>query len=84
MSSISLTNARGLLDDCTSQGIAFVPFLPLGWPRMASLTNPVLADLGARLDATPAQIALAWLLDLAPNVLLIPGIRTRQHLCENI
>ena len=33
--------ARGLLDDCTSQGIAFVPFLPLGWPRMAMLTNPV-------------------------------------------
>jgi pyridoxine 4-dehydrogenase len=76
--------ARGLLDDCTSQGIAFVPFLPLGWPRMAILTNPVLADLGARLDATPAQIALAWLLDLAPNVLLIPGTRTRQHLRENI
>jgi pyridoxine 4-dehydrogenase len=44
----------------------------------------VLADLGARLDATPAQIALAWLLDLAPNVLLIPGTRTRQHLREKI
>ena len=76
--------ARGLLDDCTSQGIAFVPFLPLGWPRMAILTHPVLADLSVRLGATPAQIALAWLLDLAPNVLLIPGTRTRQHLRENI
>ncbi|MCW2572554.1 MAG: aldo/keto reductase [Frankiales bacterium] len=38
----------------------------------------------ARLEATPAQIALAWLLDLAPNVLLIPGTRTRRHLEENI
>jgi pyridoxine 4-dehydrogenase len=76
-----------LLEECTSQGIAFVPFFPLGWPRggqNAVLTSPVLADLAVRLDATPAQIALAWLLDLAPNVLLIPGTRTRQHLAENI
>ena len=77
----------GLLDECTLQGIAFVPFFPLGWPRGAQnaiLTSPVLVDLGVRLGATPAQIALAWLLDLAPNVLLIPGTRTRQHLTENI
>jgi len=76
-----------LLDECTRHGIAFVPFCPLGWPRgfqNAILTSPVLLDLGARLGATPAQIALAWLLDLAPNVLLIPGTRTRQHLAENI
>ena len=76
--------ARDLLDDCTSQGIAFVPFFPLGWPRTALLAHPVLADLSVRLEATPAQIALAWLLDLAPNVLLIPGTRTRQHLRENM
>jgi len=44
----------------------------------------VLAALGARLDATPAQIALAWLLALGPNVLLIPGTRTRVHLAENL
>jgi pyridoxine 4-dehydrogenase len=76
-----------LLHECTSRGIAFVPFCPLGWPRAvqnAILMSPVLADLGARLGATPAQIALAWLLDLAPNVLLIPGTRTRSHLAENI
>ena len=47
------------------------------------LTSSVLVDLGARLGVTPAQIALAWLLALAPNVLLIPGTRTRQHLAEN-
>ena len=77
----------GLLRECSSRSIAFVPFCPLGWPRgvqNAILTSPVLADLGERLGATPAQIALAWLLDLAPNVLLIPGTRTRQHLTENV
>ena len=79
-----------LLKDCETHGIAFVPFCPLGWPRgvqntiLTILTSPVLAALGSRLDATPAQIALAWLLDLAPNVLLIPGTRTRRHLAENI
>jgi aryl-alcohol dehydrogenase-like predicted oxidoreductase len=70
-----------------ARGIAFVPFCPLGWPRgvqNAILTSPALARHRARLAATPAQIALAWLLDLAPNVLLIPGTRTRGHLTENI
>ena len=76
-----------LLDECTARGIAFVPFCPLGWPRgvqNAILTSPVLGDLGRKLGATPVQIALAWLLDRSPNVLLIPGTRTRQHLTENI
>jgi pyridoxine 4-dehydrogenase len=76
-----------VLEECTRRGIAFVPFCPLGWPRgglNALLTRPVLSRLGARLGATPSQIALAWLLDLAPNVLLIPGTRTRGHLAENM
>jgi len=76
-----------VLEECASRGIAFVPFCPLGWPRGVQnqiLTSPVLAELGARLRATPAQIALAWLLDLAPNLLLIPGTRTRAHLAENL
>jgi aryl-alcohol dehydrogenase-like predicted oxidoreductase len=76
-----------VLEECNSLGIAFVPFSPLGWPRGVQntiLTSRVLADLGVRLGATPAQIGLAWLLDLAPNVLLIPGTRNRQHLTENI
>jgi pyridoxine 4-dehydrogenase len=77
----------GILRECTTRGIAFVPFSPLGWPRGAQnalLTSPVLAGLGRRLGATPGQLALAWLLDVAPNVLLIPGTRTRQHLTENM
>jgi pyridoxine 4-dehydrogenase len=76
-----------VLEECTRRGIAFVPFCPLGWPRDVGnriLTSPVLAELGARMRATPAQIALAWLLDLAPNILLIPGTRTRTHLGENL
>jgi pyridoxine 4-dehydrogenase len=48
------------------------------------LDSPVLAALAARLHATPVQIALAWLLDLAPNILLIPGTQTRAHLIENL
>jgi pyridoxine 4-dehydrogenase len=76
-----------VLAECARRGIAFVPFCPLGLPGPARnhlLSSPVLAALGARLDATPAQIALAWLLGLAPNVLLIPGTRTRAHLAENL
>jgi diketogulonate reductase-like aldo/keto reductase len=49
-----------------------------------TLTSPGLGGLGTRLEATPAQIALAWLLDVAKNILLIPGTRTRTHLAENI
>ena len=76
-----------VLAECTKRNIAFVPFCPLGLPgdeRNHLLASPVLAALGARLHATPAQIALAWLLDLAPNILLIPGTRTRAHLAENL
>jgi pyridoxine 4-dehydrogenase len=76
-----------VLAECAKRGIAFVPFCPLGLPGPARdhlLTSPVLAALGARLHATPAQIALAWLLGLAPNILLIPGTRTRVHLAENL
>jgi pyridoxine 4-dehydrogenase len=85
----NLADQRSLsiLEECRSRGIAFVPFFPLGWPRGSRtgvLTNAVVSGLATRLGATPSQIALAWLLDLAPNILLIPGTRTRDHLAENI
>jgi pyridoxine 4-dehydrogenase len=76
-----------VLTECEARNIAFVPFCPLGWPgevRHRLLTDPLLAALAVRLGATPAQVALAWLLDLAPNILLIPGTRTRAHLAENL
>ena len=79
--------AAPLLDVCLRRGIAFVPFCPLGWPRGQDnpvLTSPVVARTAARLGVTPAQIALQWLLQLAPNVLLIPGTGSVAHLRENL
>jgi pyridoxine 4-dehydrogenase len=76
-----------ILEECLSRGIAFVPFAPLGWPRGEDnpvLTSPVLAQTAARLGATHAQVALQWLLRLAPNVLLIPGTGSVTHLRENL
>ena len=80
-------HSRDVLTECQARGIAFVPYCPLGLAsnqRRRQLTDPVLDAVGARLGATPAQVALAWLLDLAPNILLIPGTRTREHLAENL
>jgi pyridoxine 4-dehydrogenase len=85
----NLADRRSLpvLRECTERGIAFVPYSPLGWPRgqrNTVLGNPVVLDLARQLRATPAQVALAWLLALAPNVLLIPGTSSRAHLRENL
>jgi pyridoxine 4-dehydrogenase len=80
-------SAAPLLEECLSRGIAFVPFCPLGWPRSQEnpvLTSPVVAQTAARLGATPAQVALQWLMQLAPNVLLIPGTGSVAHLRENL
>jgi pyridoxine 4-dehydrogenase len=76
-----------VLDECTSRGIAFVPFFPLGSGFAES--NPVLGNehvlsIAARLGRTPAQVALAWVLGLAPNVLLIPGTSSVRHLEDNL
>ena len=76
-----------VLAECAGRGIAFVPFCPLGLPRGAAnpvLNNPAVIRTAARLGATPPQIALQWLLQLAPNVLLIPGTGSAAHLLENL
>src|SRR5271168_1656964 len=76
-----------VLKECTARGIPFVPFCPLGWPKEqhdAIRTNPVVTRVAARHGATPARVALAWLLAIADNVLLIPGTRSRGHLTENL
>ena len=76
-----------ILEECLRRGIAFVPFCPLGWPRGPDnpvLTSPVVARTAARLGITSAQVALQWLLQLAPNVLLIPGTGSVSHLRENL
>src|ERR1700722_3743711 len=79
--------AMPLLQECLRLGIAFVPFCPLGWPRGPEnpvLTSPVVIATGERMGITRAQVALAWLLQLAPNVLLIPGTGSIAHLRENL
>jgi pyridoxine 4-dehydrogenase len=76
-----------VLQECIRRGIAFVPFCPLGLPRGAAnpvLTSPLVIQTAARLGATPPQVALRWLLQLAPNVLLIPGTGSPGHLLENL
>jgi aryl-alcohol dehydrogenase-like predicted oxidoreductase len=71
-----------LIDDLAWDKIAYVPFFPLG--GFTPLQSSVLSDVARRLDATPMQVALAWLLKRAPNVLLIPGTSSRAHLRENL
>jgi pyridoxine 4-dehydrogenase len=79
--------SQPLLDVCIEHGISFVPFFPLGSGFTAEnpvLGNSVIQKAAADHGRTPAQIALAWTLSLAPNVLLIPGTSSVQHLEENM
>jgi aryl-alcohol dehydrogenase-like predicted oxidoreductase len=71
-----------LIDALAKDGIAYVPFFPLG--GFSPLQSTALSDVAARLDATPMQVALAWLLRRAPNILLIPGTSSVAHLRENL
>jgi len=71
-----------LIDDPATAGIAYVPFFPLG--GFTPLQSTALSDVAKRLDATPMQVALAWLLKRAPNILLIPGTSSLGHLRENL
>ena len=74
---------RELLTRCTELGIAFVPFFPIGG-GFQPLDSPGVTAVAERHGATPAQIAQAWLLSLAPNMLLIPGTGSLEHLEENV
>ena len=71
-----------LIDDLARQGIAYVPFFPLG--GFTPLQSSTLSDAAGRLGATPMQVALAWLLHRSPNILLIPGTSSVAHLRENL
>jgi aryl-alcohol dehydrogenase-like predicted oxidoreductase len=68
--------------DLAKQGIAYVPFFPLG--GFSPLQSSTLSDVANRLRVTPMQVALAWLLHRSPNILLIPGTSTVGHLRENL
>ena len=71
-----------MIDDLAAKGIAYVPYFPLGGfsPLQSSTLSAVASDLGA----TPMQVALAWLLQRSPNILLIPGTSSPGHLRENL
>jgi pyridoxine 4-dehydrogenase len=71
-----------LIDELGRQGIAYVPFFPLG--GFAPLQSEILSSVAARLRVAPMQVALAWLLARAPNILLIPGTSSPDHLRENL
>jgi len=75
-------NDDGLIDSLAADRIAYVPFFPLG--GLGTLQSSTLSDVARLLNATPAQVALAWLLRRSPNVLLIPGTSSVTHLLENI
>jgi pyridoxine 4-dehydrogenase len=71
-----------LIDDLARDGIAYVPFFPLG--GFTPLQSTALSDVAKGLGATPMQVALAWLLQRSPNILLIPGTSSVGHLRENL
>ena len=71
-----------LIDSLATQGIAYVPYFPLG--GFSPLQSDKLRTVATRLDATPMAVALAWLLQCSPNVLLIPGTSSVAHLRENV
>lgn len=71
-----------LIDSLAEQGTSYVPYFPLG--GFSPLQSSTLAEVAARLDATPTAVALAWLLQRSPNILLIPGTSSVAHLHDNI
>jgi pyridoxine 4-dehydrogenase len=79
---VALCHDDGFIDDLAKQGIAYVPFFPLGGftPLQSSTLDTVAASLGA----TSMQVALAWLLHRSPNIVLIPGTSSVEHLRENL
>jgi pyridoxine 4-dehydrogenase len=81
----NLTNrqSQDVLDHATEHGIAFIPWFPIATGDLAAPDSPV-ADIARELDATPSQVALAWLLHTSPVVLPIPGTKSVEHLTENL
>jgi len=71
-----------LIDELAADGVAYVPFFPLG--GFTPLQSEALSDVATRLGATPMSVALAWLLQRSPNILLIPGTSSVDHLRENV
>jgi pyridoxine 4-dehydrogenase len=81
----NLTNrqSQDVLEYATEHGIGFIPWFPIATGDLAAPDSPV-ADIARELDATPSQVALAWLLHTSPVVLPIPGTKSLEHLAENL
>ena len=82
MYNLAHRNDDALVDELAGLGIAYVPFFPLG--GFSPLQSSTLSEVATGLGATPLQVALAWLLHRAPNILLIPGTSSLAHLRENL
>jgi len=80
---LSNRQSQDVLDYCTTEGIAFIPWFPIATGDLAKPDSPV-ADIAREMEATPSQIALAWLLQASPVVLPIPGTKSVEHLTENM
>jgi pyridoxine 4-dehydrogenase len=79
---VARRNDDAFIDDLATKGIAYVPFFPLG--GFTPLQSSVLDAAAASMQVTPMQLALAWLLQRSPNILLIPGTSSLEHLRENL
>jgi aryl-alcohol dehydrogenase-like predicted oxidoreductase len=81
----NLTNrqSQDVLDYATRENLAFIPWFPIATGDLAAPDSPV-ADIARELDASPSQVALAWLLQISPVVLPIPGTKSVDHLRENL
>lgn len=75
-------NDDALIDELAAKGVAFIPFFPLG--GFTPLQSSALDNTAKSLDATPMHVALAWLLQRSPNILLIPGTSSVDHLRDNL
>ena len=85
--SVADRSDQAVFDACRDDDVAYVPYFPLGsafMPDKPVLQHPAVQETAERLGCTAAQVALAWLLHLAPNVLLIPGTSSLEHLEENL
>jgi pyridoxine 4-dehydrogenase len=82
MYNIAFRHDDELIESLAEDGIAYVPFFPLG--GFSPLQSSALSTVAARRDATPMSVALAWLLQRSPNILLIPGTSSVTHLRENV
>jgi aryl-alcohol dehydrogenase-like predicted oxidoreductase len=80
--SVTDRHSEDVLEGCEREGTAFIPWFPLGAGRLAA--EGVLDEIARSHDATPYQVALAWLLARSPNMIPIPGTKSLEHLEENV